>query len=153
MTSSISSHDIIIKSHLPILQNIDSIFLPGISHILFLFREIYGNNKFLQQETKASICWSVLDHISLNILSHITEIVSLDQISVHQIDIFFFDAGLSLRAALVEQYLLAQERGYLTFNLGSFSCKSTNFSCSVSPRILLALIIDSILFLYLFWDS
>ena len=64
-----------------------------------------------------------------------------------------FCTGLSLRMTLVEKYLSVQERWYFTFNLGSFSSKGTNLLCSASSRSFLALIINLILFLNLFWDS
>ena len=64
-----------IKPHLPIYQNVESIFLPSISYILFIFWEVY--NSFLEKEIKASICWHFLNRVSLHLLSHCTDIVYL----------------------------------------------------------------------------
>ena len=134
---------VVIKPHLPIHQSVDSIFLPGISYTLFLFGEVYNSNKFLQQEMKVSIYWGFLHHVSLNIFSHSTDIVCLlNQFHFIGLTSFFSASGLSLRTAPVEQYLPAEERWYFTFNSGSFSSKDTNFLCSVSSRMLLALIMD-----------
>lgn len=116
-------------------------FFFQIFHIFF-FRELFSNN--------AGVLW---------ITFHLTFWAALQTYFVFWSNFGSSDrrlllcAGSSLRTALVEQYLLAQERWYFNFNSGSFSSKGANFMCSVSSHIMSALMIDSILCLSLFWDS